>query len=157
MVLVQDQLSCHEGHCMLRRLATALPLMLLLALSNGGAEAKSFKLVRSGIFALNTNLLMRAMAKELCSSWYVSRVGEGGPFLEGIEMGLERAQLPITPGLIKALTGVSVPSELSEIEVDVSLLGAIASLFEGEQAIASYNPEQPQFGCTLRVRQAASD
>ena len=134
---------------MFRSLVFATLVALITGLSIADADARSFKLVRTGIFALNTSLLMRAMAKELCSAWYVARIGEEAPFLEAIEMGLARAQLPITPGLVKALTGVEISPDVTEAEVDVTLLGAIASLFRGQRAIARYDLANPQFGCTL--------
>jgi hypothetical protein len=135
---------------MFRTIVIAAMLALMCGFHITDVQARSVKLVRTGVFALNTSLLMRAMAKELCSAWYVARIGEEEPFLQAIEMGLERAQLPITPGLVKALTGVEISPAVTEIEVDVTLLGAIASLFRGERAIAGYDPEHPRFGCTLK-------
>jgi hypothetical protein len=115
-------------------------------------EAKAFKIVRTGIFVLSTDLLMRAMAKELCSCWHVDRVGEGGPFMDGVELCLERSQLPITPGLINILTEITVSDDTLVFDVDVTMLGALASLFRGDEAMATFNKAEPQFGCTLNLR-----
>ncbi len=134
---------------MLRRLIPALALAATALAAPGPAGAKSFEIVRTGVFALSTDLLVRAMAKELCSCWHVSRVGEGGPMLEGVAMCLERAQLPITPGLIRALTNIEVSPDAAEFEVDPTLLGALAGLFQGAEAVAVYDPAAPQFGCRL--------
>jgi len=113
------------------------------------AAAKAFKVVRTGVFALRTDMLMVALAKELCTCRMVSRVGEGRPELEAIEICLDRAQLPITPGLVFALTGIEIDDTVHEIEVGPTLLGAIASLFSGDAALARYDPRAHQYGCAF--------
>lgn len=113
------------------------------------AAARSVKIVRNGMFAMETGLLVRAMSKELCSCWHVSRVGGGGPLLDGVAMCLERAQLPVTPGLIAALTDVEVAPDVTEFEVTPTFLGALAGLFRGGDALAVFDATEPRYGCTL--------
>jgi hypothetical protein len=64
-------------------------------------------------------------------------------------MCLERAQLPITPGLIGALTDIEVSPDALTFEVDPTLLGALAGLFQGANAIAEFDASNPRYGCTL--------
>lgn len=122
--------------------------MALLALA-GPSHAKSFPIARTGIFALQTGLLMSALAKELCSCINVAGIGEGRALGERVEICLERGQLPITPGLIHALTGLEVDPSHQHFEVDARFLGALARLFTGKGAIARYDRRFPQYGCTL--------
>lgn len=112
-------------------------------------DAKEFRIMRTGIYALRTDMLMNAMAKELCSCVNVAGLGKSGDITAATEMCLERAQLPMTPGLIKALTGISVDPAAQSFEVDPTLLGALASLFQGSTARARYDLANPQFGCRL--------
>ncbi|MDH3283055.1 MAG: hypothetical protein OEQ18_18280 [Gammaproteobacteria bacterium] len=119
------------------------------ALTVEDAAAKSFKVLRTGIYAVRTDMLMNALAKELCSCVNVAEVGKGRPILEAVEICLERAQLPITPGIIKALTGTKVGPQAEYFEVDTTVLGAMVGLFQGSAAIAHYDPGRPQFGCSL--------
>jgi hypothetical protein len=132
---------------MLRAL-TAVAALLLCA--PAPAAARSVELVRTGVFALRTDLLVRALAKEMCSCRNVARVGAGGTAAESMALCLERARLPMTPGLIELLTDAEVSHDATEFELEPSFLGRIAGLFEGEGAIAVYDPAAPRFGCRLR-------
>lgn len=113
------------------------------------SQAKSFQIARTGAFALQTGLLMSALAKELCSCINVQRLGDGLKLGERIEICLERGQLPITPGLIRAMTGIAVDPSRQYFEVDARFLGALARLFTGRGALANYDPRFHQYGCTL--------
>ena len=128
---------------------SGLLAVLLVCGGTSAASAKTFEIVRTGVFALRTDLLLMALAKELCTCVQVSRLGEGRPLEEATGLCLERAQLPMTPGLVKALTGVSIDENAGTVEVDVSFLGAVASLFSGGAALATYDSERPQYGCSL--------
>ena len=88
-------------------------------------------------------------AKELCSCWHVSRVGEGGPIHRGVEQCLARAQLPLTPALIRRFANVEVDETAETFEVDPTFIGGLVGLFKGENAIARFDPDQPQYGCRL--------
>jgi len=137
---------------LLRRLLSVLAVILAgaaLAMAATPFDAKEFRIVRTGIYALRTDMLMNAMAKELCSCVNVAGLGKRGDLSAAVEMCLERAQLPMTPGLIKALTGINVDSAAQSFEVDPTLLGALASLFQGSTARARYDRAEPQFGCRL--------
>ena len=135
--------------CEWRNVLCGLLAVLLLYGTPTAALGKTFAVVRTGVFALRTDLLMVALAKELCTCVNVSRLGESQPIDQATGLCLERAQLPMTPGLIKALTGVSIDQHAGTVEVDPSLLGAIASLFQGGAALATYDNERPQYGCSL--------
>jgi hypothetical protein len=132
---------------MLRPL-TAVVALLLCAPET--AAARSVELARTGVFAMRTDLLVRALAKEMCSCWNVARVGAGGTAAEGMALCLERGRLPMTPGLIELLTDAEVSPDATEFELEPSFLGRIVGLFEGAEAIAVYDPAAPQFGCRLR-------
>lgn len=136
----------------LRRLQFVFAIIfagVLLAAATTGVDAKEFRIIRTGIYALRTDMLMNGMAKELCSCVNVTGLGKGGDITVATEMCLERTQLPMTPGLIKALTGISVDPAAQSFEVDPTLLGALASLFQGSSARARYDLANPQFGCRL--------
>lgn len=124
-------------------------IILFVLASSFSAEAKEFQVVRTGVFAMRTDMLVRAMVKELCSCWHVSGVGAGGPMIDGVETCLVRAQLPITPGLIKNLTNLEISDEQTMFEVDPSFLGVLVGLFIGDGAVARYDPDRSMYGCTL--------
>ncbi len=132
---------------MIRRLGAAcLALALLLPTT---AEARGFRILRSGLYAIRTDLLLAMLAKELCTCRHVNGVGAGQPLDVGVEMCLVRAQLPITPGLVHRLTGITVRDEAQTFEVDRAFLLRLATLFSGRQALARYDAAQPRYGCTL--------
>jgi len=135
---------------MIRPLAAALLVLALLL--PGVAEARAYRILRTGIYAMRTDLLVAILAKELCTCRHVNGVGVTQPVEVSVGLCLERAQLPITPGLVRFLTGIEVRDEEQEFEVDRQFLLRLATLFSGRRALARYDAVQPRYGCTL-IRQ----
>lgn len=137
---------------MKNNVSTLLVAIAIVLLPNTVA-AKALKFVKDGHVALKTELLQSILAKELCTCMYVTRPGAGyAPSQRQISenrmaLCLERANLPITEGLLELITNKKIDDQDTSIEITPDLLGHFYGLFQGGKAKAKYEGEK--VGCRL--------
>ena len=108
-----------------------------------------------GSQVIGHDYLQAILAKELCSCTYVTRPGpDQATDQDRLKMCFERSNLPMSPGLLRALVGTETriddKSNMHEVTSSPEFLGDVLSLFRGRQAVAVY--EGDGGGCRLIPR-----